>query len=81
VNSITLTFDQSLREGVIREVEVAGEDGRFVNAEAEANGTQLMIKSPISSPVKVRYAWKDSPVVTLYGKNVLPAVPFEYTLK
>lgn len=80
-NSITLTFDQSLREGVIREVEVAGEDGRFVNAEAEANGTQLMIKSPISSPVKVRYAWKDSPVVTLYGKNVLPAVPFEYTLK
>ena len=81
VNSITLTFDQSLREGLIREVEVAGEDGRFVNAEAEANGTQLMIKSPISSPVKVRYAWKDSPVVTLYGKNVLPAVPFEYTLK
>ena len=81
VNPITLTFDQSLREGVIREVEVAGEDGRFVNAEAEANGTQLMIKSPISSPVKVRYAWKDSPVVTLYGKNVLPAVPFEYTLK
>ena len=81
VNPITLTFDQSLREGLIREAEVAGEDGRFVNAEAEANGTQLTIKSPISSPVKVRYAWKDSPVVTLYGKNVLPAVPFEYTLK
>ena len=81
VNPITLTFDQSLREGLIREVEVAGEDGRFVNAEAEANGTQLTIKSPISSPVKVRYAWKDSPLVTLYGKNALPAVPFEYTLK
>ena len=80
-NGIALTFDQPLREGIIKEVEVAGNDGRFVNADAEAKGTQLTIKSPISSPVKVRYAWKDSPVVTLYGKNGLPAVPFEYTLK
>lgn len=78
---LTITFDQPLREGAVRDVEVAGSDGRFVNAEAEANGTQLTIKSPISSPVKVRYAWKDSPLVTLYGKNALPAVPFEYILK
>ena len=80
-NPITITFDQPLREGAIRDVEVAGSDGRFVNAEAEANGIQLVIKSPISSPVKVRYAWKDSPVATLYGQNGLPAVPFEYSLK
>ena len=79
--SITLTFDQPLREGIIKEVEVAGDDSRFVNADAEAKGTQLTIKSPISSPVKIRYAWKDCPVATLYGKNGLPAVPFEYTLK
>ena len=79
--AITLTFDQPLREGIIKEVEVAGDDGRFVNADAEAKGTQLTINSPISSPVKIRYAWKDCPVATLYGKNGLPAVPFEYTLK
>ena len=79
--AITLTFDQPLREGIIKEVEVAGDDGRFVNADAEAKGTQLTIKSPISSPVKIRYAWKDCPVATLYGKNGLPAVPFEYTFK
>ena len=80
-NPITITFDQPLREGAVRDVEVAGSDGRFVNAEAEAKGMQLVIKSPISSPVKVRYAWKDSPVATLYGQNGLPAVPFEYSLK
>ena len=76
-----ITFDQPLREGAVRDVEVAGSDGRFVNAEAEAKGMQLIIKSPIPSVSKVRYAWKDSPVVTLYGKNGLPAVPFEYSLK
>ena len=65
----------------LKEVEVAGDDGRFVNTDAEAKGTQLTIKSPISAPVKIRYAWKDCPVATLYGKNGLPAVPFEYTLK
>ena len=74
----TLSFDQPLRAGAVVGFEVAGRDGRFVNAEAEANGTQVTVKSPIPSPVKVRYAWKDNPLsANLYGQNNLPATPFE----
>jgi len=81
INGLTLIFDQPLRSGAIQTFEVAGADGRFVVAEAEANGTQVTIKSPISSPVKVRYAWKDNPLrANLYGQNGLPATPFEATL-
>jgi sialate O-acetylesterase len=77
----TLTFDQPLRTGAVVGFEVAGQDGRFVNAEAEANGSQVTIQSPIPSPVKVRYAWKDNPLnANLYGQNNLPATPFEMTV-
>ncbi len=78
IEGLTLTFDQPLRPGAIQTFEVAGDDGRFVNVEAEANGTQVTLKSPISSPRKVRYAWKDNPLrANLYGQNGLPATPFE----
>ena len=80
-SEITLTFDQPLRPNHLQEFEVAGDDGRFVNAEAESRGSQVIIHSPVASPVKVRYAWKDNPQVSLYGENGLPATPFEYTLK
>jgi len=80
-NTLVLTFDQPLRSGTIKEFEVAGADGHFVNAEAEAEGTKVMIKLPISSPQKVRYAWKDNPIhANLYGINGLPASPFEYSI-
>ena len=91
---LTVTFDQPLRAGSVIGFEVAGADGRFVNIgsphasapadgtsgndEAVAKGTKVTMKSPISSPVKVRYAWKDNPLsANLYGQNGLPAVPFE----
>ncbi len=78
INGLTLTFDQPLRPGAIQTFEVAGDDGRFVNVEAEANGTQVVLKSPVLSPKKVRYAWKDNPLhANLYGQNGLPATPFE----
>jgi len=80
-NTLVLTFDQPLRAGAVNEFEVAGDDGRFVNAEAEASDAQVTIKSPISSPKKVRYAWKDNPIrANLYGQNGLPAAPFEYVV-
>ena len=79
--NIILTFDQPLRPETLGEFEVAGSDGHFVNAEAEAKETRVVIKSPISSPVKVRYAWKDNPVrANLYGENGLPVSPFELKL-
>ncbi len=77
---LIVTFDQPLRSGAVSEFEVAGQDGRFVNAEAEADGNRVVIKSSISSPLSVRYAWKDNPFrANLYGKNGLPATPFELT--
>ena len=80
-SQITLTFDQPLRPMRVQEFEVAGADGRFVNAEAEARGSQVIITSPVAQPEKVRYAWKDSPRAPLYGENGLPATPFELSLK
>ncbi len=78
VKQVTLTFDQALRAGAVDEMEVAGADGRFVNAEAEVDDRQVIIKTSVSVPTRVRYAWKDNPIrANLYGKNGLPAIPFE----
>ncbi len=78
-SQLMLSFDQPLRSGTIYEFEVAGENGRFVNVEAEAQGSQVVIKLPIPTVKKVRYAWKDNPLrANLYGQNGLPASPFEH---
>jgi sialate O-acetylesterase len=75
---ITLTFDQPLRSVSAKELEVAGADGRFVNAETVVDGKVVTIKSPVPSPKKLRYAWKDDPqCANLYGLNSLPVAPFE----
>ena len=60
------------------ELELAGPDGRFVNASAEANGNAVVVECEgVSNPVQVRYAWKDNPAkANCYGKNGLPATPF-----
>jgi sialate O-acetylesterase len=80
-SEITLTFDQPLRSVSANELEVAGADGRFVNAEASVDGKVVTIKSPVSSPKKLRYAWKDDPQrANLYGTNELPVAPFEITI-
>lgn len=76
---VVITFDQSLQEGEQGEFEIAGTDKKFVNVkDAIASGRQASLKSPISDPVFVRYAWKDNPVnAHLYSKKDLPAPPFE----
>ena len=76
-NQVIVTFDQSLLEGEQKEFELAGDDKKFVNVKAVANGNQVMIDAPISAPSFIRYAWKDSPVASLRSKKDLPASPFE----
>lgn len=75
---VTVTFDQPLAGGAMYEFELAGPDGRFVNASAEANGNAVVVECEgVSNPVQVRYAWKDNPAkANCYGKNGLPATPF-----
>jgi sialate O-acetylesterase len=56
---------------------VAGEDGRFVWADAVIQGTDVLVSSPeVKRPVAARYAWADNPACNLYNRAGLPASPF-----
>ena len=56
---------------------VAGEDRKFVWAQAKIVGSQVVVWSPdVPEPVAVRYGWSNNPPVTLINKAGLPASPF-----
>jgi sialate O-acetylesterase len=56
---------------------IAGTDGKFVNADAAIAGATVVVSSPkIPEPAFVRFGWADYPVVNLWNKDGLPAVPF-----
>jgi len=76
---VVCTLSQPLQtNGQLYEFEVAGSDGRFVNAEAKGEGSTIIIKSSVANPVSIRYAWKNNPLrANVYGKNGLPMSPFE----
>jgi len=61
----------------LRGFAIAGEDGRFVWAEARIEGGEILVSSPeIAEPRSARYGWADNPEVNLYNKAGLPASPF-----
>jgi sialate O-acetylesterase len=63
--------------GALEGFEVAGEDGRFVEARARIEGHTVVASSPqVAEPRYVRYAWQNAPLVTLYNSDGLPASPF-----
>jgi len=56
---------------------VAGEDRRFVWAEATVEGDTVVVWSEaVARPASVRYAWAMNPACNLYNSAGLPAVPF-----
>jgi sialate O-acetylesterase len=56
---------------------IAGEDKKFVWAEAKIEGDTVVVWSDkVEKPVAVRYAWADNPECNLYNREGLPAVPF-----
>lgn len=56
---------------------IAGRDEKFVNAEARVVGERVIVSSPrVPAPVYVRFGWASYPVVNLWNKDGLPAVPF-----
>ena len=56
---------------------VAGEDRKFVWADARIDGDTVVVSSPsVAKPVAVRYAWADNPDCNLYNQEDLPASPF-----
>jgi len=56
---------------------IAGEDRKFVWADAQIDGNTIMVSSPeVANPVAVRYGWANNPDCNLYNKEGLPASPF-----
>ena len=58
--------------------QIAGPDGKFVDADAKIDGQSVVVSSPeVPSPTAVRYAWDNYPATAnLYNGAGLPAAPF-----
>jgi sialate O-acetylesterase len=56
---------------------IAGEDGKFVTADAKIQGGEIIVWSEqIKNPKNVRYGWADWIICNLYNDADLPASPF-----
>jgi len=82
-NRIVLSFDYVggglvARSGeTLKGFAIAGEDRKFVWADARIDGDSVIVSSEnVSKPVAARYAWADNPICNLYNKEGLPASPF-----
>jgi sialate O-acetylesterase len=65
------------RGGTLRGFEIAGDERKFVDAEAKIDGKTVVVSSSaVPLPVAVRYAWADNPACNLFNKSGLPASPF-----
>ena len=81
-DKVILTLDQPIQPGTLYDFELAGSDGRFVNAEATADGSRILIThSSHITPTTVRYAWKDNPIrANVRSLSGLPMSSFELTI-
>jgi sialate O-acetylesterase len=56
---------------------IAGRDRSFVWAQARIDGDGVVLTHPdVTTPLAVRYAWSDHPLVNLVDAAGLPALPF-----
>jgi sialate O-acetylesterase len=63
--------------GPIKGFALAGEDRKFVWAEAKLEGDHVVVSSPkVPNPVAIRYGWADNPDCNLVNAAGLPASPF-----
>jgi len=81
-DKVILTFD-NVGSGLMAQGDkltgfaIAGEDKKFVWADAVIEGETIVVSSPkVEKPHSVRYAWADNPECNLYNKEGLPASPF-----
>jgi sialate O-acetylesterase len=81
-DKVRLSFDHVggglvARGDALKGFAVAGDDKKFVWAEAKLDGNDVIVSAPgVSEPKAVRYGWADNPEVTLYNTEGLPATPF-----
>lgn len=60
---------------------IAGQDNKFVNAQATIIGKQIFVYSAkIKHPKAVRYGWADNSPANITNSALLPAIPFQYQL-
>lgn len=65
------------KEKQIKGVQIAGADGRFVEAKARIKGMDLIVSSPeVKVPVAVRYCFDDATIGNLFNGDGLPVAPF-----
>ncbi len=80
-DKVLLTLDQPVQAGQLSDFEIAGADGRFVNVDAEVESGKpavIVLRSTVTSPKKVRYAWKDNPIrANVRSLSGLPMSSFE----
>ena len=80
-DKVLLTLDQPVQAGLLSDFEIAGADGRFVNVDAEVESGKpavIVLRSTVTSPKKVRYAWKDNPIrANVRSHSGLPMSSFE----
>lgn len=63
--------------GTLKGFVIAGQDGKFVWADAVIDGQDVVVSSPsVADPTAVRYAWANNPICNLYNRAGLPASPF-----
>ncbi len=78
---IILTFDHASglkpKSDALEGFAIAGEDKKFVWADAKLEGDKVIVSSPgIKEPKAVRYAWAANPKGNLVNGANLPASPF-----
>jgi sialate O-acetylesterase len=83
-NKVRLSFSYvdgglTSRDGKpLSEFEIAGEDGKFVPAEAAIEGNAVVVQcKDVSSPTQVRFGWRNLANPNLTNKEGLPAAPFQ----
>ncbi|HEY0763101.1 MAG TPA: sialate O-acetylesterase [Pyrinomonadaceae bacterium] len=68
---------KSIDGGTVKGFAIAGEDRKFVWADARIDGDSVIVSSPkVVKPVAVRYGWADNPIANLYNSAGFPASPF-----
>ena len=76
---ISFDFDKGLnaKDGDLKEFTIAGDDQKFVPANAKIEGNTVVVWSDeIKNPKSVRFAWKNVPHPNFYNGAGLPASPF-----
>lgn len=80
---VRVSFDQAGSGLVTRDgqpptcFEIAAADGKYVPAEAEIDGREIVVRSPeIQAPARVRFAWDPVALPNLMNKEGLPASLF-----